>query len=277
MNDLEGRALRKRVLLPSHFSHPVTIESATVHDALVLAQVRRPDGGLEDVTLEVAELEEALRKAGSATADLLNGRDVFHALESARIRLAFHYDPYFAVSLSGVRALPHQLEAVYEKLLPQPRLRFVLAHDPGAGKTIMAGLLIKELKLRGAADRILIVVPAALTPQWQDELSEKFQETFEIIDSHSETSQVAGNLWQRLPQVITSMDYAKRDASDNPESPYRSVRDAILQCSWDLVIVDEAHKASAAKFGTEIKATKRYSAASRSAVGRPAWVSPRTA
>jgi hypothetical protein len=141
----------------------------------------------------------------------------------------FNYDPYFAVFLSGVRALPHQLEAVYEELLPQPRLRFVLAHDPGAGKTIMAGLLIKELKLRGAADRILIIVPASLTPQWQDELSEKFQETFEIIDSHSETGQVAGNIWQRFSQVITSMDYAKRDANDNPEAP--PARSTTRSCS----------------------------------------------
>lgn len=106
----------------------------TVHDALVLAQVRRPDGGLEDVTLEVGDLEEALARTGTTTAHLLAGRDVFHVLESARIRLAFHYDPYFAVSLSGVRALPHQLEAVYEKLLPQPRLRFVLAHGSGQSR-----------------------------------------------------------------------------------------------------------------------------------------------
>ena len=91
-------------------------------------------------------------------------------VESARVRLAYAYDRQFAVSLSGIRTKPHQIEAVYLKMLPQPRLRFLLADDPGAGKTIMAGLLIKELKLREAIERCLIVVPAPLTIQWQDEL-----------------------------------------------------------------------------------------------------------
>ncbi len=120
----------------------------------------------------------------------------------------------------------------------------------------MAGLLIKELKLRGAIERILILVPSPLTPQWQDELSEKFDETFEIVDSHSETGQVAGNIWQRKHQCIASIDYAKRDAEDS-NSGY-SVRDAILQCAWDLIIIDEAHKASASRYDGGIKATQRY-------------------
>lgn len=254
--DLEARALRKRITLPSQFTYPVLIEQLTVHDTTALMRVRRPDGGLEDVTVDVGELEEALAKNRAGASDFVSGRDVFDALEAVRIRLAFHYDPYFAVSLSGVRALPHQLEAVYERLLPQTRLRFVLAHDPGAGKTIMAGLLIKELKLRGALERVLILVPSSLTPQWQDELAEKFDETFEIIDSHVETGQVAGNIWQRKPQCIASMDYAKRDASDTASG--RSVRDAVLQCGWDLVIVDEAHKASARPDRESMKPTKRY-------------------
>ncbi len=258
MSDLESRALRKRIRLPSQFTFPVLVESVVAHDTLVLLQVRRPDGGTEDVTLEAAELEAALAETDSAATELVSGADAMNALEAARIRLAYYYDPYFAVSLSGVRALPHQLEAVYERLLPQPRLRFVLAHDPGAGKTIMAGLLIKELKLRGAVERVLILVPSPLTPQWQDELAEKFDETFEVVDSHVETGQLLGNIWQKKPQVIASIDYAKRDGSDNPQNPGRSVRDAILQCSWDLVIVDEAHKASAARYGDEVKPTKRY-------------------
>lgn len=255
-SDLTVRALRKRIHLPSQFTYPVLVEHVTLDEGMALVRVSRPDGGQEEVTLEVEELEDALAAASGRSADLVSGRDVFDALEAVRIRLAYAYDPYFAVSLSGVRALPHQLEAVYERLLPQARLRFVLAHDPGAGKTIMAGLLIKELKLRGALDRILILVPAPLAPQWQDELSDKFGETFEIIDSHAETSQVAGNIWQRFPQVIASIDYAKRHTDDN--SSGRSVRDSVLQCSWDMVIVDEAHKASAAQYGNEVKPTKRY-------------------
>src|SRR5205807_7584065 len=104
-------------------------------------------------------------------------------VESARIRLAYVHDRQFAVSLSGIRTLPHQIEAVYQKMLPQPCLRFLLADDPGAGKTIMAGLLIKEMKLREAADRVLILCPAPLTIQWQDELLRWFGETFDIIFS----------------------------------------------------------------------------------------------
>ncbi len=254
--ELVEQALRKRLLLPSLFTYPVLIESLTVEGDAVLASVRCPDGRQEDVTLEVSELEVALQAMRGAEPQLISGEDVFSSLEATRIRLAYYYDQFFAVSLSGVRALPHQLEAVYEHLLPQPRLRFVLAHDPGAGKTIMAGLLIKELKLRGAIERILILVPSPLTPQWQDELLEKFDETFEVIDSHVETGQLLGNVWQRKPQCIASLDYAKRDSSDNAAG--RSVRDAILQCSWDLVIVDEAHKASASRYGDDVVPTKRY-------------------
>jgi superfamily II DNA or RNA helicase len=256
--DLASRSRQKRIRLPNLFSSTVVVEDVVIHDGTALLRVKRSDGGLEEVTLDESDLERALAQSGAQEGDLASGVDLRYKLEAVRIRLAYAFDPYFAVSLSGVRALPHQLEAVYERLLPQPRLRFILAHDPGAGKTIMAGLLIKELKLRGAIERVLVLVPSPLTPQWQDELAEKFQETFEIIDSHIEMGQLAGNIWQRFPQVIASMDYAKRDIGDNPAAPTRSVHDAVLQCSWDLVIVDEAHKASANQYGAEIKPTKRY-------------------
>ena len=117
-------------------------------------------------------------------------------VESARIRLAYTHDRHFAVSLSGIRTLPHQIEAVYLRMLPQPRLRFLLADDPGAGKTIMAGLLIKEMKLREAIDRVLILCPAPLTIQWQDELLRWFGESFDIIFSAVDQQQLV-NPWQR--------------------------------------------------------------------------------
>ena len=147
------------------------------------------------------------------------------------------FDPHFAVSLSGVRPLPHQLEAVYEKILPQARLRFLLADDPGAGKTIMAGLLLKELKLRQVIERVLILAPAPLTLQWQDELRSKFSETYEVINSNLAKGQLAGNPWERFRQCIASIDFAKRD----------DIISGILQVDWDLVIIDEAHKCSARK------------------------------
>ncbi|MFS8524525.1 MAG: DEAD/DEAH box helicase, partial [Limnochordales bacterium] len=180
---------------------------------------------------------------------LVSPHDMFLWVESQRIRLAYAHDPLFAVSLSGVRGLPHQIEAVYRWMLPQPRLRFVLADDPGAGKTIMAGLLLKELRLRGAVERCLILCPAPLTTQWQDELLEKFDEHFEIVSSDQVRYQVGRNPWQRFDQVIASIDFAKQDG----------VREDLLRAEWDLVIVDEAHKASArTKTDDSVEKTKRY-------------------
>ena len=138
-------------------------------------------------------------------------------------------------------------------MLPQPRLRFLLADDPGAGKTIMAGLLIKEMKLREAIDRVLILCPAPLTIQWQDELLRWFGESFDIIFSAVDQQQLI-NPWQRSTQVIASLDYAKQD----------DVRERVWQQRWDLVIIDEAHKCSAytksssAGRGDEVEKTKRY-------------------
>jgi SNF2 family DNA or RNA helicase len=104
-------------------------------------------------------------------------------VEALRLGLAYEYDPYFALSIARIDPLPHQLEAVYDHFLRLPRIRFLLADDPGAGKTIMAGLLIKELKIRGLIKRTLIVTPASLSFQWQRELKDKFRENFEIIRS----------------------------------------------------------------------------------------------
>src|SRR5271166_5210503 len=98
-------------------------------------------------------------------------------LQAHALGIAFEFDPYFGLSISRVDPLPHQLEAVYDYLLKLPRVRFLLADDAGAGKTIMAGLLLRELKLRGLLGRILIICPANLTFQWQRELKEKFDET----------------------------------------------------------------------------------------------------
>jgi len=178
-------------------------------------------------------------------------------VESARIRLAYAHDRHFAVSLSGIRTLPHQIEAVYIRMLPQPRLRFLLADDPGAGKTIMAGLLLKEMKLREAIERVLILCPAPLTIQWQDELLRWFGESFEIISSAVDQQQLV-NPWHRAAQVIASLDYAKQD----------EVRERVWSERWDLVIIDEAHKCSAytkraAGRGDEAEKTKRYQLAER--------------
>src|SRR5579872_6675369 len=157
-------------------------------------------------------------------------------IEALRIGLAHEYDPYFSLSIARVDPLPHQLEAVYDYFIKLPRIRFLLADDPGAGKTIMAGLLIKELKIRGLVKRTLIVTPANLSFQWQRELKDKFRENFEIIRSDVLRANYGTNPWQEKNQVITSVSWVSR---------IEDAKESLLRSSWDLIIVDEAHKMSA--------------------------------
>jgi len=228
------------ITLPGHFDVPVILESVRALKANGPAsyecRVRLPEGTLDEVVISAEEAAAIFQESPQAQepAKIVDAEKLRLLVESARIRLAFAHDKQFAVSISGIRTLPHQIEAVYQKMLPQPRLRFLLADDPGAGKTIMAGLLIKEMKLRGAIERILILCPAPLTIQWQDELLRWFGEPFDIIFSAIDQQQLT-NPWQRASQVISSIDYAKQE----------SVRERVWQQRWDLVIVDEAHKCSA--------------------------------
>ena len=243
------RLVGKRISIPGQFTGSVTVVSAKIFEDTWLLQVRTQHGEVRDASLTAAEAEEILANQEQLSALApVNANQFFLFIESARIKTAFAYDPHFAVSLSGVRPLPHQLEAVYERILPQVRLRFLLADDPGAGKTIMAGLLLKELKLRGVIERVLILAPAPLTIQWQDELRSKFSETFEVINSVLAKNQLAGNPWERFRQCIASIDFAKRD----------DVTPGILQVDWDLVIIDEAHKCSARTQGDDLRRTGRY-------------------
>ena len=157
-------------------------------------------------------------------------------VEAHRLGLAYEYDPYFSLSIARVDPLPHQLEAVYGYFMRLPRIRFLLADDPGAGKTIMAGLLLEELKARGLIRRILIVTPANLTFQWQRELSDKFREKFMVIRGSVLRANYGQNPWQEHDQVITSVSWV---------SLVEDARESLLRSHWDLVIVDEAHKMSA--------------------------------
>ena len=244
----------QRVSLPGHFSDPVVLEGVRLIGEGFECRVRLVDGTPEETILSLEEARTPIGQSGKAAQKVVpaDAEEVRMLVESARIRLAYAYDRHFAVSLSGIRTLPHQIEAVYMKMLPQPRLRFLLADDPGAGKTIMAGLLVKELKLREAVERVLILCPAPLTIQWQDELLRWFGEPFEIIFSALDQQQLV-NPWQRAVQIIVSVDYAKQE----------DVRERVWQQRWDLIIVDEAHKCSAytkrsAGRGDEVEKTKRY-------------------
>lgn len=181
------------------------------------------------------------------------------AVEAMRLALAFEYDPYFSLSIARVDPLPHQLEAVYQYFMALPRIRFLLADDPGAGKTIMAGLLLKELKIRGLVKRTLIITPANLSFQWQREMKDKFRENFEVIRSDVLRANYGSNPWQDKNQVITSVSWVSR---------IEDAKESLLRSHWDLIIVDEAHKMSAASrdkttlaydLGTELsKMTDHY-------------------
>jgi superfamily II DNA or RNA helicase len=157
-------------------------------------------------------------------------------IEAHRLGLAYEYDPFFSLSIARVDPLPHQLEAVYSYFLKLPRIRFLLADDPGAGKTIMAGLLLKELKARGLVKRVLIVAPASLTFQWQREMADKFREKFEVIRGDVLRANYGQNPWQERDQVVTSVSWV---------SVVEDARESLLRSRWDLIIVDEAHKMSA--------------------------------
>ncbi len=174
--------------------------------------------------------------------------DVFLALENLRYRFASMYDPLLAMNTSKVDPLPHQIDAVYGFVLKLPRIRFLIADDPGAGKTIMAGLILKELKLRNVVKRILIVCPGHLKDQWRRELKDRFEENFVIIDRNIFNVLYGENPWDRENQIITSIDFGKRD----------DVLPSIKSSHFDLIIVDEAHKMSAYQYGNEVKRTGRY-------------------
>lgn len=174
----------------------------------------------------------------SSTTEPFDGDPVRFRLgvEAERLGLAYEYDPYFSLSIARVDPLPHQLEAVYEYFLALPRIRFLLADDPGAGKTIMAGLLLKELKIRGLVQRTLIVAPANLTFQWQREMKDKFREQFDVMRGEILRSQYGQNPWQEKNQVVTSISWISR---------IDDAKESLLRSRWDLIVVDEAHKMSA--------------------------------
>ncbi len=196
----------------------------------------------DEVRLEVAQ-------AGRPWAFDAPGAEFKLGLEAYRISQAALFDPMMAVHTSNVEPLPHQISAVYECMIPKQPLRFVLADDPGAGKTIMAGLLISELLMRADAKRILIVSPGSLTEQWQDELLEKFSIPFEIFSREKQEQCASGNFFDEADQLICRLDQLSRN---------EELQEKLKSSDWDLIIVDEAHKLSANYYGNKVKKTKRF-------------------
>ena len=186
-------------------------------------------------------------------------------VEAKRIDLAFLFDPMMAVHTSDVEPLPHQITAVYEAMLPRQPLRFVLADDPGAGKTIMAGLYIRELIMRADARRILIVSPGSLVEQWRDEMSAKFGLEFRVFSRELEGQVPGANPFENLDHLVVRLDQLSRDEIDGGSEGKQPgpVQSKLLEAGWDLVIFDEAHKLAAHFFGTKLEKTARFRLAER--------------
>ncbi|MFC1334840.1 MAG: DUF3883 domain-containing protein [gamma proteobacterium symbiont of Clathrolucina costata] len=190
-----------------------------------------------------------LAEAGRPWAFDAPGAEFKLGLEAYRINLAHLFDPMMAVHTSNVEPLPHQISAVYEAMLPRQPLRFVLADDPGAGKTIMAGLFIRELLMRADVKRILIVSPGSLTEQWQDELLEKFGLHFEIFSREKQEQCASGNYFEEQSQIIARLDQLSRN---------EDYQEKLKHTDFDMIVVDEAHKMSAHYFGSKINETGRF-------------------
>ena len=225
-----------QILTGPLFSEPMRVETArkSENGSWTIGGVGTQSERFRRVTLTASDLASLTILEPSFGYDG-DGALLRLGLQAYALGIAWEFDPYFGLSISRVDPLPHQLEAVYDHLLKLPRVRFLLADDAGAGKTIMAGLLIRELQLRGLAERILIVGPANLAFQWQRELKEKFDEKFLVLKGSDLRDQFGVNQWLEQKKVITSLDLAKRD----------DVLPGLRQVHWDLVIVDEAHRMSA--------------------------------
>lgn len=229
----------------------VVVEGVQWHGSNALTVTYKDDTGRTDQRLLYRELEPSLSLVQVSRAYAFDGDPARFRLaaEALRIRMAAQFDPMLAVNSSDLEPLPHQIRAVYGELLPRTPLRFLLADDPGAGKTIMAGLYIKELMLRGDLARCLIVAPGSLVEQWQEELLDRFGLRFELLTRQLVEATLGQSVFEREPLLIARMDQLAR--SDELKAQLET-------SDWDLVVVDEAHRMSAHYFSGELKKTKRY-------------------
>lgn len=211
---------------------------------------KKIDGTIGQRLIYSSDAENMINVSGSERFDFSAKPEIFKLVaEAKRIKLAYLFDPYIAVNTSNVMPLPHQITAVYEKMLPLHPLRYVLADDPGAGKTIMTGLLLKELIIRSDVKRALIVSPGNLVNQWQDELFQKFNLSFEIMTNEMIESARSGNAFLEHDMLIARLDKLSRNDD---------IKSLLESTDWDIVVIDEAHKLSANVIGNKINYTKRF-------------------
>jgi superfamily II DNA or RNA helicase len=243
-----------RVLIDSSATAFEVYRCSANGDHVYLGVISLETQRAREMIFTLEEFPKRVRRTGTLAEELLQpGACLSHqrfqlAIEALRIQSAHLLDPLFAINASQIDLLPHQADAVYRHILTQPRIRFLLADDPGLGKTIMAGLVLAELKARGAAERCLIVVPAHLREQWQREMNDWFQEDLYVLDSGTVNNASHPAFFQKHPQIVTSIDFAKRP----------SVRELLADQEWDFVVFDEAHKLAARRSGAEIDRTQRY-------------------
>jgi superfamily II DNA or RNA helicase len=224
-------------------TEPVGPDAVTVY-------YKMSDGNLlERMLFRSDEIGLSLAEAGRFWSFNADGAGFKLAVEAYRINLAYLFDPMMAVHTSNIEPLPHQIMAVYESMLPRQPLRYLLADDPGAGKTIMAGLFIRELILRADAQRVLIIAPGSLVEQWQDEMFEKFGMEFTLFHNLLIEQSYSGNPFEEYNMVIARMDHLARNDD---------LIEKLGMTYWDLVVVDEAHKLSANWFNSKLNKTKRY-------------------
>lgn len=228
----------------------VTVVAVAVHGPTsATLTYRTADNQIEERVITLEDLSGVhIRTGGRWTFDA-DGESFRLASEARRMKWAHLADPFAAVDTSNIEPYPHQIDAVYNRFLTQKPLRFLLADDPGAGKTVMSGLLIRELMLRGDVARCLIVAPGSLVEQWQDELWEKFGLRFELMSRHAVEAALTGNPFIEKNLLIARMDQLSR-AED--------LQAKLAVTEWDLVIVDEAHKMSAHQYGNEFRKTRRF-------------------
>ncbi|MCZ2341128.1 MAG: DUF3883 domain-containing protein [Bacteroidales bacterium] len=237
-----------------------------ISETAVQVYFKRPEGALKERLLTLAD-EASITVATVERPWAFDGDGAMFQLtcEAKRIDLSFLFDPMMAIHTANVDPLPHQITAVYESLLPRQPLRFVLADDPGAGKTIMAGLYIRELVMRADARRVLIVAPGSLVEQWRDELYEKFGLEFRIYSSALEEASPSGNPFEDHNQLIVRLDQIARDeeTGEGGERIAGNLQVKLCNAGWDLVVFDEAHKLAAHYFGSKLERTGRYRFAER--------------
>ncbi|MDY0398648.1 MAG: helicase-related protein [Desulfuromonas thiophila] len=235
-------------LEPDQVVRIVTTEP--VGDNALTVYYKTADGALrERMLFRTDELNLSMAEAGRPWSFDAPGEAFKLAAEAYRIDLAYLFDPMMAVHTSNVEPLPHQITAVYESMLPRQPLRYVLADDPGAGKTIMAGLFIRELLMRADAKRVLVVAPGSLVEQWQDEMFEKFGLSFVLFSREQIEQSRSGNPFDDYDLLVARVDQLAR-AED--------LQEKLRLSHWDLVVVDEAHKLSASYYGSKINKTKRF-------------------